>query len=349
MELKKKERINSLDVIRTIAVLAVVMIHVSAMFVVNTEGNVEIFLIGNIFDSISRIGVPLFVMVSGALMLDENKQITLKQIIFKYLLNIIILFLVWSIFYSIFNNVLIPFVKKETINIKSVIISIFNGNYHMWYLFMIVGLYLITPILRLFVKKENSGIILWFVFLSLFFQFLVPVIDFLANLNTAFTFIHTLLDKIDLDFVGGFTTYYLLGWYIAHVGFNKKAQTCLYIMGGISIVATIIATQIFPTQYGNTYSNMNILILLYSVAVFLLIFNTYKKGTKLDIFFENTSSLAFGVYIIHPFLLSVYGFIFPQEYTLGYLLLEWLIVTLFSFGITFLITKIPFIKKIVRG
>ena len=51
--LKQKERINSLDCIRVVAVLAVVMIHVSASFVVNNQGNPWIFFIGNIFDAIS--------------------------------------------------------------------------------------------------------------------------------------------------------------------------------------------------------------------------------------------------------------------------------------------------------
>ena len=219
----------------------------------------------------------------------------------------------------------------------------------MWYLFMIVGLYLITPILRLFVKKENSNLILWFILLSLVFQFIIPIIDFLLNINTAFTLIHTLLNKIDLYFVGGFTTYYLIGWYIVHVKIEKKTQKFLYILGAISILTIIILTQIFPTQYENTYSNMNILVLLYAMSVFSLIFNTYKKGTSWDSFFENMASLAFGVYIIHPLLLWLYEFVFPQEYTLIYLLLEWLIVTALSFLISFFISKIPFIKKLVKA
>mgnify|MGYP002518752370 CR=1 FL=1 len=68
-----KSRNLSLDCVRIVAVLAIVMIHLSASYL-NYGVSSPMFLWGNIFDGLSRVGVPLFVMVSGALMLDEKKR-----------------------------------------------------------------------------------------------------------------------------------------------------------------------------------------------------------------------------------------------------------------------------------
>lgn len=65
-------RILSLDITRIVAVLAVVMIHSSARFITESKTAYE-FTAGNIFDTIARIGVPLFIMISGALMFFLNK------------------------------------------------------------------------------------------------------------------------------------------------------------------------------------------------------------------------------------------------------------------------------------
>ncbi len=64
-------RIFYIDMLRVVACIFVVMIHSSATYVVKDIGSFN-FWIGNFLDSISRSGVPIFIMISGALMLDEN-------------------------------------------------------------------------------------------------------------------------------------------------------------------------------------------------------------------------------------------------------------------------------------
>lgn len=72
------ERKNYLDVLRVIAIAAVIMIHVSASFVNFYNSSLD-FALGNIFDSISRLAVPIFLMISGALMLNEEKEFNCKK------------------------------------------------------------------------------------------------------------------------------------------------------------------------------------------------------------------------------------------------------------------------------
>ena len=73
--LLKQQRKSYLDLARIIGALAVVMVHVSADFVVYSPKGTLGYTAGCIFDAVSRIGVTFFVMISGVLMLDEEKEL----------------------------------------------------------------------------------------------------------------------------------------------------------------------------------------------------------------------------------------------------------------------------------
>ena len=157
----KNERNIALDVTRIIAVLSVVMIHTSAGLVTSYEIGSPEFMWGNILDSVSRIGVPLFIMISGSLMLDENRNVSIKGLLSHNIPNIVVLLIFWSGFYSIYFNVVAPTMRGETVNFRNALFSFIDGYYHLWYLFMIIGLYFITPFLREFVRKENKRLVVF--------------------------------------------------------------------------------------------------------------------------------------------------------------------------------------------
>lgn len=94
----KNNRVFYLDILRVIACLSVIMIHSSATYVVEDIGSFD-FWIGNIFDGLSRIGVPLFIMISGTLMLDKNYQFSTKKLI-KHIVRMIV-FLVFGHLYIV--------------------------------------------------------------------------------------------------------------------------------------------------------------------------------------------------------------------------------------------------------
>lgn len=136
---EKEERKIYFDFLRIFATFAVIILHVSAQNWHTTDINSFEWNIFNFYDSIVRWGVPIFVMISGALFLNKNQSI--KKIYTKNILRIIIAFIFWSLIYTVLFS--------KGLSIKTMIINFFEGYYHMWFLFMIVGLYMITP----FIKK----------------------------------------------------------------------------------------------------------------------------------------------------------------------------------------------------
>ncbi len=348
-----KKRVFSYDIIRIIAVLAVIMIHSSVGFVTSNPQSTN-FIFGNIFDGMSRIGVPLFVMISGALMLDENKTVTIK-IMLKYALRIFILLCIWSLLYAFVYQIINPIINNASISMDKFWNAFVYGHYHLWYLYMLIGLYLITPILKTFVKKSNEKIILYFITLAVIIQFTIPLCNLLINQITGTTnLLQNFFSKFQLGFVGQYTAYYLLGWYITNINIKKKHRNLLYALGVVGLLITILGPQLLINDtnkiYNNFYSDTSINVMCYSVGVFAFFFYSLsnKKYKRNSSFIMTLSNLTFGVYLIHPYILYLLGKFINTGNALTQVPLNWITATIISFIIVFLMSKIPLLKKLVR-
>lgn len=101
-------RIQYLDSTRVIAILAVVLLHCSVMFL-DTSG--MDYIVGSILNNVTRFGVPCFVMISGALFLDENRTASLRSIWDKYIKYIIWLIVIWNIIYAVAYTIILPVIR----------------------------------------------------------------------------------------------------------------------------------------------------------------------------------------------------------------------------------------------
>lgn len=347
--MKTGERNVSLDITRIIAVMSVVMIHTVGKFVDFYDNASAEFILGNIFDSISLLGVPLFVMVSGALMLDENRNFSIKDLFFRKIRNIALLTVFWSALYCCIFSVILPISRGEALIPSGIAYALAAGHYHMWYLYMVIGLYFVTPFLRAFVKKENKNLILLFILISVISQFTLPVLNILSLKIEEITYIIKIISMLQLNFFGYFIAYYLIGWYIVHVGIKYKRL--LYCIGIISLLITILFVQ-FTGIYTNAYANENLFVMFYSVAVFTALNSgkERKANGKTGKVLATLSGLSFGVYIVHPLTqMFVDKVIVYTKYPLIYIVLYYTAVIVLSFAGCFIISKLPVIKKAVRG
>ncbi|MCH5301083.1 MAG: acyltransferase [Ruminococcus sp.] len=349
-----KNRVLSYDIIRIIAVLAVVMIHSSVSFVTTYPPKSTDFILGNVFDGISRIGVPLFIMLSGALMLDENKETPIKKML-KYALRIFMLLCIWSLLYAVVYQIIQPLIDKRSISVEGFWNAFAYGHYHLWYLYMLIGLYLITPILKAFVKKSNEKIVLYFIILAVIFQFAEPLINLLINQGTQTTdLLQKFIYKFRMGFVGQYTAYYLLGWYITNIKIKKTYRSCLYVLGFVGLFVTIMGTQLLINDmnkiYNSFYSDTSINVMCYSAAIFLFLYyffknKNYKRVNKISM---TLSKLTFGVYLIHPYIITLLNKFINTKNALTQIPLNWIVATAGAFLITFILSKIPLLKKLVR-
>lgn len=354
MKGKTIKRIFSYDIIRIIAALMVVMIHVTSHYVTNESLSSSEFFIANIFSAIARCAIPLFLMLSGALLLDEKKDFDIKKAISSSKTMFIILY-IWSFIYTILFDVIWPLINNETIYLKEIINSFIFGHYHEWYLFMLIGLYLITPILKKIVNKENKELVKWFIVLSIIFRFVPVFLNFIINTHLGGnSLLSTYFEGFKLSFLNSYVTYYLLGWYLTNIDLKKKNRLIIYILGIIGLLITIIGPILYSDidrSYSLFYSDGSIHILLYSIGLFVLIYYLFKNKNSLK--YEKTlftlSKLTFGVYLIHLLVLEFPRKLININSIFLEIIIHFTITGLVSFLAVYIISKIPLIKKIVRS
>ncbi|TDO77469.1 acyltransferase-like protein [Flavobacterium chryseum] len=171
-----KENFLWISNLRVIAVFAVVFVHTASPLVTKfSELPSESWHVANFYDSIARFCVPIFVMISGALLL--NKDYEIGTFFKKRFLRIGFPFLFWSICYVLYSIFIKPnnYQKTHFFEIlKKLIRSLYFGSaYHLWYVYMLFGLILIIPILNAWIVRAKKNEIPYFLllwFLTLLFK-----------------------------------------------------------------------------------------------------------------------------------------------------------------------------------
>ena len=138
------------DVLRTVAVAAVIMLHAAAVGFDGRFGARTVsWQVCNLYDSLVRFSVPVFVMVSGMFLLNPEREYDLKKLYLSKILRIATAFLFWASFYLMVVLIVTSVQGKPSSGEYGYLYIIMQeaagGHYHLWFLFMIAGLYMVTP------------------------------------------------------------------------------------------------------------------------------------------------------------------------------------------------------------
>ncbi len=347
-------RNDSLDMIRVLAIAAVIMIHVSASFVVNSQPGTGAFLWGNLFDTLSRIGVPLFLMLSGALLLNENKPFSLKNHFLHRMRDLIIALIFWSLLYAAVYQAVLPVLRGRPFRVKAFLLSFLDGYSHLWFLYMLIGIYLALPLLRLIATEKNRKLVLYYILISMAVNFFVPIIKAVSLKFGFVSYAVTFLGKFQLGFFHPCITYYLLGWYLVNVTVPaKKDRVLLYFAAAISFAA-ILLYGIVTRDYDNAYNDNSVLVLLYSTGVFISVSSRKMAiGTRGKQLLRLLSKMSFGIYAVHllilNFLIKLFRMVgLTRIYAPVCMLALFIITFVLSAAVTFVLSKIPVLKKVVK-
>ncbi len=164
------KRIPYLELLRIIASFAVIIIHVASQYMNQVEMGGWQWRVFRTYRDLASFAVPIFVMISGTLFL--SKDISVETIVKNYIIRIMRVFLFWSTLYSV--------VFFHSDGILTMAGNVVRGYSHLWFLYMIAGLYLITPILRQIVTNEKM--LKYLIALGAFFGCILP--DFVGGGGT---------------------------------------------------------------------------------------------------------------------------------------------------------------------
>lgn len=340
-------RILSFDVLRIIAAFAVVMLHVSAGRFENCFPSYE-WEITNIYASIVRWGVPIFVMISGALFLNHDKKISIKKLYTKNLFRIIYIFIFWSFCYALYNSIIC-----NSFNLLEIIRLTLKGPIHFWFLKMLIGLYIAVPILRAITRDKRLEE--YFILIAILTAFIIPMLITAIGLfdELAGESVQKYYDVFRIRIASGYVGYFVLGHYLNTYKLSNVLKRMIFLMALLSVILVIFLTHWYSHYIGEPsevfyHTSHNLFILFESMAIFLII-NQLKVPSNYSSLIVRLSNLTLGVYLIHQLLCLMANNIFGingMSYNPYYFIPFYsLIIFVASCLIVFLLKKIPIIKK----
>lgn len=341
----KNDRIIYLDYLRIFATLAVTIVHVSAQNFYHSVNTFE-WNVFNVYDSIMRWAVPIFVMISGALFLKYKNDINIKNIYTKKIVRIITSFLFWSFIYTCFFVI-----TTKNKNIIEIIKRFLIGESHMWFLFMIVGLYMIIPIMRKI--TESKCITEYFILLAIIFNFCVPYIFEIPKIKTLLP----MYEKINMNLVLGYSGYFVLGYYLSEYDIDRKKRKYIYCLGFIGTLITILGTYILSSKSNtaNTlfYSYFSFNVLIESVAIFVFAKYNFSKlvlSSNVENIIFNISKCSFGVYLSHLLVMNIFKLLGLNTLSFNSIFsvpIISIMVFVISMMISFVLNKMPKVNKYI--
>jgi len=262
----------AIDIIRIFAFVFIVFLHT-----LNRQFGVNVWMGGY---AIISIGVNLFIMISGYLLLDKTEE----AIVFfkKRILNILPLFLVFNIIYIYFGKIpIIPVLKGKAISAS-----------HFWYIYMILGLYLLTPWLQNVLKYAEKE--------TLFVVFLW----FLCNILNPYLRYFNLAEIPFSNFpLTGFIGYYILGYFVKKYD-NKVKRTSfilIIVIYALGFLLSFLSTKYVLAVTGKRVSDffdknsLGTFIMTLSFFVFWCKFNFSKRDRIIKIVADST----YFAYLVH--------------------------------------------------
>lgn len=322
------------DAIRIISVFFVILIHTTASVVLSWKQiNAADWMFANIYDSIARVSVPLFVMLSGALLINKNDS--LKTFFKKRLKRILLPWIFWGTILLLISGVTI-----NIYNFKIILIENFLSGF--WFMPMIAGIYIVTPIIKKFAVNATKNELKYFLTVWFLIASLIPTTKSLFPLEIYF------INPSWFAYLG----YFVGGYYIVH---RSKISENYLQLSKIIYVSSLLFT-IFGTYYlsnkndqfsGHLYEYLSVNVLLMSFSSFIILFNYFKKITlknRLKQYIHIISENSFGVLLSHIILIK---YLYLPPYPLLTIPLSALIIFFISFFLISTLKKINFLKFIV--
>ena len=352
----KKERIKYYDTLRFLAILGIIILHNFSLFQ-------DVGLIGDKIYSISeitRFGVPIFLMLTGALLLNRDIELgdffkrRLPRVIYPFIFFIILHIIILFLFGNYFNYPQL---------IKSIYKLPFSYN---WYFWMILGVYLFIPIINKFIKNASMKEIEYFI-----------IVVFGASLFYQLTLYFNIAHFFDLNFFLGPIAFVVLGYYLSKKEFNTSTKKIILFALLIFIITTLlkIGGQLdLPYNLFHNYQaakspilhsklDLGFVQLIQASSIFILFKYIYRSTSGISFgvkkVLENSiinkiilsiSKASYGMYLMNNTLEKIIGVLIvgvsiTKPETIILLILIIIGVTIFSWIFVLVINKIPYLSK----
>lgn len=301
-----KKRIVWIELLRIAACIGVIGIHAGSQHFRDIPMDTLTWNVSNFFHGINRFAVACFIMISGSLYLDKKRHWDLKKLWFKNILPVFTAYVFWQVFYGFYRILVNGTPSIGSVEFfKKMLIYVSSSYFHLWYLPMLMGLMILTPLLWEIVnssrgKQWSEYMILLFLGFQIFTYtmgcFDLPWKEYIQNL----------MNTVHPELVTSYVGYFVLGHYLYEYGVPRKLERLIYILGTVLIFVGIWLCRQKSLETGRAvqdfYSNYSVVACAWSAGIFLFFKNHISKirwSEKQEKFICSLGSCTFGIYLIH--------------------------------------------------
>jgi surface polysaccharide O-acyltransferase-like enzyme len=339
------EWVNNL---RVIALFAVIVLHTASLLLMDyKKAPLGDWLVADFYNALVRFAVPVFVMISGALLL--HREYELGDFLKRRLSRVVWPFLFWSFVYIGYSwyNEDIAFTADAWVNTKVVLHQLkYGAFYHLWYVYMLIGLYLFIPVISKFVRNAAEKEILYF--LLVWYVVMIFSQPYLSRFQPT----------IDLHYFTGYLGYLVLGHYLAYKELPQKNLKTSLVIFFFLFLAGITAGTYLITVNTNAlstimYEPLGPFIVLFSSGIFLLARVTvFKLPQSLVKIRDLAGGLSLGIYLCHALFLTLldnWGVSYKLCTPILSIPITALVCFILSFALIFILSKMPVVGKYMAG
>lgn len=295
---KTSNRMIYLDVLRVLAAFSVVMLHSAAQFWNTLDVRSTDWVVANSYNAVFRFGVPIFVMISGALFLSPDYKLDVKRLFVHNILRLFIISVVWSSIYGLFDCLWL--FNINDLGMKDILREMLAGRYHLWFLPMLMGIYVLIPILKSWLEHAEKRNVEYFILLF----FLIQVGGETIRALTVTDEIHAGIDVLKVDMVCGYLGYFVLGYYLAHVGISDKWRKRIYGAAIPAALLNVLLGCLLVWQNGietaSIYDSFGLCTFVLVTAIFLICRNGKREvSEKTGMVLREISGSTMGAYLMH--------------------------------------------------
>lgn len=295
--------LHHLDYLRCYAILLVVVIHVSAtgFYLPPPARPMSSWWVSTGFNAFARSCVPLFLMASGATLLDSAKVDPVGRFLLRRVRRIGVPLFIWSLVYLADRK----WLMGEALTAKAVVRYLVSGAtfYHLPFFYYLIGLYLSAPVLARFAESARGGTLLYFVVL----WSVVACIQLVCDLSG-------IPFGLTIPAIAGFAGYFVLGRALRDTAISGGAVIACFIVVVAASLVTAHGTYDLSLKAGQPnellleYSRPNVMAM--SVATYLLLSSEpvrlfASRHVSITRLVQQSATLSFGIFLIHPLLLQV--------------------------------------------
>lgn len=343
----QQEKKFPLTFIQVISAIAVVYLHVNGVFwSFSTE---RWWISANIIECVCYFAVPVFFMITGITLLDFQDRYSTKAYFRKRIEKTVVPYLAWSLIGIVFS-LAIGRITLEQVTAGWIVKGLVStgGIIDLYWFFQpLFFVYLSIPLFAAIDKDKKKKTAEYLLAAGFLFNVVVPFVNTTFHLGLTVNF--------NVAVVSGYLFYALGGWYIYNYPPGKKAKVVLYVLAIAGLLLHIIGTYVLSVRAGSVqglfkgYNNLPAMLYCFGIFVFLKDFaGRIREGKGLYRVVTALGKYTFPLYLIHWFILQIIRKLaIFNETSLIYRLLAPYAILLIVVAVTWVIRKIPVIKKIV--